>query len=89
MSDWWRLCRDFYNVYKFFSISWKYSEFAKVRNNIIMMRTITFVQDLVILKDCVITITQSFWDHFEFDTKLNISLTNKDSKSKILQNSKK
>ena len=59
--DWWRLCRDFCNVYIFFSIGRKYSGFAKVRNNMINERNLNMLQDVAILKEWVISITQGFW----------------------------
>ena len=87
-KDWWRLCRDFCNVYTFFSTGKKYSEFAKVRDKLIKNRTISTAQDLAILKEWVISITQNFWGQFKVDNNLNISFKKKDSKSKILQKSK-
>ena len=87
--DWWRLCRDFCNVYAFFSTGRKYAEFSKVRENIISERTKTLVQDINVLKDWVISITQSFWDEFKVFTDLNVSFKNIDSKLKITRESQK
>ena len=87
--DWWRLCRDFCNVYAFFSTGRKYSEFAKVRDNIIANKTKSMVQDINVLKEWVISITQSFWDEFKVFTDLNVSFKNIDSKLKITRESQK
>ena len=87
--DWWRLCRDFCNVYAFFSTGRKYSEFAKVRDNLISNKTKSMIQDLNVLKEWVISITQSFWDEFKVFTDLNVSFKNIDSKLKITRESQK
>ena len=87
--DWWRLCRNFVYMYNFFSTGRKYSEFAKVRDNIIANKTKTIIQDITVLKDWVISITQSFWDEFKVFTDLNVSFKNMDSKLKITKESQK
>jgi hypothetical protein len=87
--DWWRLCRDFCNVYAFFSTGRKYSEFAKVRDNLINNKTKSMVQDINVLKEWVISITQSFWDEFKVFYDLNVSFKNIDSKLKITKESQK
>lgn len=87
--DWWRLARDFCNTYAFFSIGRKYAGFAKVRDNIIAERNKRMVQDITVLKEWVISITQSFWDEFKVFTDLNVSFKNIDSKLKITRESQK
>ena len=87
--DWWRLCRDFCNIYAFFSTGRKYSEFAKVRDNLINNKTKSMIQDINVLKDWVISITQSFWDEFKVFYDLNVSFKNIDSKLKITKESQK
>ena len=87
--DWWRLCRDFCNVYAFFSTGRKYAGFAKTRDNIIESRVKSIVQDITVLKEWVISITQSFWEEFKIFTDLNVSFKNLDSKIKITKESQK
>ena len=87
--DWWRLCRDFVNIYTFFSTGRKYAGFAKVRDNIINSRIKAMVQDITVLKEWVISITQNFWDEFKVFTDLNVSFKNLDSKIKITKESQK
>ena len=87
--DWWRLCRDFCNVYAFFSTGRKYSEFAKVRDNLIANKSKSMAQDINVLKEWVISITQSFWDEFKVFNDLNVSFKNIDSKLKITRESQK
>ena len=87
--DWWKLCRDFVNVYTFFSTGRKYAGFAKVRDNIINSRIKSMVQDITVLKEWVISITQNFWDEFKVFTDLNVSFKNLDSKIKITKESQK
>ena len=88
-KDWWRLCRDFCNVYAFFSSGRKYADFAKVRDNIVANKTKSMSQDIGVLKQWVISITQSFWDEFKVFTDLNVSFRNLDSKIKITKESQK
>ena len=88
-KDWWRLCRDFCNVYTFFSTGRKYSQFAKVRGNIVAEKTKSMAQDIGVLKEWVISITQSFWDEFKVFTDLDVSFKNIDSKLKIMRESQK
>ena len=88
-KDWWRLCRDFCNVYAFFSTGKKYSAFARVRDNIIANKTKSMAQDIGVLKEWVISITQSFWDEFKVFTDLDVSFKNIDSKLKIMRESQK
>ena len=87
--DWWRLCRDFVNIYAFFSSGRKYAGFAKVRDNIINSRIKAMVQDITVLKEWVISITQNFWDEFKVFTDLNVSFKNLDNKIKITKESQK
>ena len=87
--DWWRLCRDFCNVYCFFSSGKKYTEFARVRDNIIANKTKSMAQDIGVLKEWIISITQSFWDEFKVFTDLDVSFKNIDSKLKIMRESQK
>ena len=87
--DWWKLCKDFINVYTFFSSGKKYAGFAKVRDNIIANRMKSMVQDITVLKEWVISITSSFWEEFKVFTDLNVSFKNLDSKIKITKESQK
>ena len=47
------------------------------------------VQDITVLKEWVISITQSFWEEFKVFTDLNVSFKNLDSKIKINKESQK
>ena len=47
------------------------------------------VQDITVLKQWVISITQSFWDEFKVFTDLNVSFKNLDNKIKITKESQK
>jgi len=87
--DWWRLCRDFCNVYAYFSTGRKYSAFANTRDNIIATKSKSMLQDINVLKEWVISITSSFWDEFKVFTDLNVSFKNIDSELKITRESQK
>ena len=87
--DWWRLARDFVNLYTFFSSANKYSKFAKVRNSLISEKTKSIVQEISVLKDWIISIEQPFWNEFKVFPDLDVSFKNIDSKLKIQRESQK
>ena len=87
--DWWKLCRDWCNIYTFFSTGKKYSAFAKIRDNIISDKTKSMVQDIAALKEWLMSITKSFWDEFKVDKDLDVSFDNNNSKTKIMKISEK
>ena len=88
-KDWWRLCRDFCNVYLFFRTGLKYSSFAEVRNIFIENACKSLLKDIPVLKEWIISITHIFFQHFLDNLNLNISFKNNDSKKKITQQSQK
>lgn len=87
--DWWRLARDFVNLYLFWSTANKYSKFGKVRNNLILQKKKAFIHDLSVLKDWVVNIEEPFWNEFKVIPDLNVSFKNIDSKLKIQKESQK
>ena len=87
--DWWRLCRDFVNLYNFISTSRKYAQHSKVRDNMINNRAKSSIQELSVLKDWMISINKSLWDEFMVFRDLNLSFKNIDSKLKIQEKSQK
>ena len=87
--DWWRLARDFVNLYCFFSSANKYSKFAKIRNSLISEKTKSIVQEISVLKDWIISIEQPFWNEFKVFPDLDVSFKNIDSRLKIQRESQK
>ena len=87
--DWWKLARDFVNVYLFFSTANKYAQFSKVRNNLISQKSKSIVQDVGVLKEWLISLEESFWEEFKIFTDLNVSFKNIDSQLKIQKESQK
>lgn len=87
--DWWKLARDFVNLYNFFSTAKKYSKFAKVRNSIIAQRSKALIQEISVVKDWVIAIEEPFWNEFKVFQDLNVSFKNIDSEIKIKRESQK
>ena len=67
-----------------FSIGKKYADCGKVRNNIAANKTKSMAQDIGVLKEWFISITQSFWDEFKTFADLDVSFKNIDSKLKIM-----
>ena len=88
--DWWKLCRNFVNLYLFWGTAYKYSIFyKKMRENAIEERTKSIVQEISILKDWLIAIEEPFWNEFKIFDDLNVSFKNSDAKNKIKKQSQK
>ena len=88
--DWWKLCRDFVNLYLFWGTAYKYSmNFRKLRENSISERTKAIVQEISILKDWLIAIEEPFWNEFKIFEDLNVAFKNSDAKNKIKKQSQK
>ena len=88
--DWWRLCRNFVNVYLFWGTAYKYSiKYKKMRENSIEERTKAIVQEISILKDWLIAIEEPFWNEFKIFEDLNVAFKNSDAKNKIKKQSQK
>ena len=88
--DWWKLCRNFVNLYLFWGTAYKYSiYYKKMRENAIEERTKSIVQDISILKDWLIAIEEPFWNEFKIFDDLNVSFKNSDAKNKIKKQSQK
>ena len=88
--DWWKLCRNFVNMYLFWGTAFKYSIFyKKMRENSIKDRTRAIVQEISILKDWLIAIEEPFWNEFKIFDDLNVSFKNSDAKNKIKKQSQK
>ena len=88
--DWWKLCRDFVNLYLFWGTAYKYSiYYKKMRENAIEERTKSIVQEISILKDWLIAIEEPFWNEFKIFDDLNVSFKNSDAKNKIKKQTQK
>ena len=88
--DWWKLCRDFVNLYAFWGTALKYSiTFKKMRENLIEDRTKAMVQEIAILKDWLIAIEEPFWNEFKIIDDLNVAFKNSDAQNKIKKQSQK
>ena len=88
--NWWRLCKDFINLYLFFGTGRKYSTlYAKERKTLIESRTKNVIQEVTIIKDWLIAIEEPFWNEFRVFEDLDLSFNNKDSQNKIKKQSLK
>jgi len=88
--NWWRLIKDFINLFIFFSTGRKYSTlYAKERNQLIESRTKNLVQEIAYIKDWLIAIEEPFWSEFRVFEELDLSFSNKDSLNKIKSQSLK
>ena len=81
MIDWWKLAKDFTELFIYYKTAMKYSKNRKIRNKRINERKKIIGNELLILKDWIISIEQPFWN--EFKVFKNLNLTFKHSNSKI------
>ena len=82
--NWWRLLKDFINLFIFFSTGRKYSTlYAKERNMLIESRTKNVVQEIALIKDWLISIEEPFFSEFRVFEDLDLTFSNKDSHNKI------
>ena len=89
-KNWWKLCKDFTNMYLFFGTAYKYSTiFAKMRKDAIEERTNKILDDVNILKEWIVAITEPFWNEFKIFEELNVAFKNSDPKNKIKKQSQK
>jgi len=87
--DWWKLAKDFINLFIFYRTAQKYTEYARIRNAFIADRTQKIVQDISILKDWIIAIEEPFWNEFKVFEDLNVSFKNVDDEIKIKKETQK
>ena len=89
-KDWWKLCRNFVNLYLFWGTASKYSMFyRKIRENEIEERTIAIAEEITILKDWIIAMEAPFWNEFKIFDDINVSFKSSDEKNKIKKQSQK
>lgn len=81
MIDWWKLAKDFTELFVYYKTAMKYSKNRKIRNKRINERKKIIGNELLILKDWIISIEQPFWN--EFKVFKNLNLTFKHSNSKV------
>ena len=87
---WWKLARDFINIYSFFSIAKKYSiQYSRIRNNLIELRTHSIEEEILLLKEWILTLEESCWEEFEIFIEENCAFQKDDTKNKIRKESLK
>ena len=87
---WWKLARDFINIYYFFSVAKKYSlNYGPIRNTQIELRTHNFEDEIDLLTEWIITIEDLCWDELEILIDENCAFEKGDSKNKIRKESLK
>ena len=85
---WWKLAKNFFNIYYFFSVAKKYSlDYTPLRNTQIETRTHSFEEEIDILKEWIITIEDLCWDEFDNFIDENCAFEKDDSKNKIRRES--
>ena len=87
--NWWKLAKDFVEMYNFWSTSVKYCENSKYRNGYIADRYKSVSEEIEILKEWIIGIEEPFWNEFKIFQDLDLRFKNIDSKMKIKKQSQK
>ena len=82
MIDWWKLAKDFTELFIYYKTAMKYSKNRKIRNKRINERKKIIGNELLILKDWIISIEQPFWNEFKVFKNLNLSFKHSNSKIK-------
>ena len=80
---WWKLARDFFNLFVYIKTAIKYSKNRKYRNQKIKERKNLIGEEIVLLKNWIISIEQSFWNEFKVFKNLNLSFKHSYPKVKI------
>ena len=86
---WWKLARDFFNLFVYIKTAIKYSKNRKYRNQKIKERKNLIGEEIVLLKNWIISIEQSFWNEFKVFKNLNLSFKHSYIKVKIKKEIKK
>ena len=81
--DWWKLARDFFNLFVYIKTAIKYSKNRNYRNKKIKERKNLIGNELEILKNWIISIEQPFWNEFKVFKDLNLSFKSSNPKVKI------
>ena len=87
---WWKLAKNFVNIFYFFSLVKKYSlNYSPLRNTQIEKRTLAFEEEVDILKEWILTVEDPCWDEFEILIDENCAFEKGDSRNKIRKESLK
>ena len=90
IAKWWKLLRDFINIYCFFSVTKKYVlNYSPLRNTQIELRTHAFEDEVDILKEWILTVEDLCWDEFEILIDENCAFEKGDTRNKIRRESLK
>jgi len=83
-KNWWKLAKNFVDMYNFISTARKYTKYAtEYRNGFIAERFKEIGSEIEALKEWIISIEKPFWEEFEIFEDLDLSFKNIDSKMKI------
>jgi hypothetical protein len=89
VRNWWKLCKDFVNIYKFYSTSNKYGKHSNVRNPVINEMTKSILPHLDSIKNWVITCIGRFFEELKIFPDLNLQFHNHSGKLTIQGQSQK
>ena len=86
--NWWKLLKDFINLFIFYKTALKYTKYAKKRIKKIKERNENIVYELLVLKDWMLTIQKSFFPEFKYFQDFDISYNNTYPRLKIAKHMK-
>ena len=89
-AKWWKLAKDFINIYSYYSVAKKYAiQYSPIRNNLIETRTFSLIEETSLLKDWVLSLEEPCWEEFEIFIDENCSFQKGDTRNKIRRESLK
>ena len=89
-KNWWRLCKDFVNLFLVFNTARKYgTKYAESRASLIQSRTKNLVLEISLIKDWLKAILEPFWTEFRVFEDFDVSFKKSDFKSKKAKQSQK
>lgn len=89
LRDWWKIAKNFINMYKFYSISNKYGKHSNVRNPVITEMTKSVLPHLDSIKNWVMTCLDKFVEELKIFPDLNLQFHNHSGKLNIQAQSQK
>lgn len=87
--DWWKLAKDFVNMYKFFSVGNKYGKHSTVRNPVIAEMTKSVLPHLESIKSWILSCMGGFVREMQIFPDLNLGFNNNSGKLTIQGQSQK
>jgi len=89
-AKWWKLAKNFIDVYSYYCIAKKYSShYSQIRNSLIETRTYSLMDEINLLKEWVLSLEEQCWEEFEIFIDENCAFQKGDTRNKIRRESQK